>query len=157
MTNNIKNNSDKSDSSINESNKLGSVFISVNASIVKASVNYSKANQDKLVVIAEKQTDHIIRMQKELLKEFKKDKQTERKLVEAKVLGQIKYTLRGQGAALIVFLAGLSFCAFLTYLGHSLLGFVGVIVSIGTIASQFLGKNTSNSTKKSNSNIKPRK
>lgn len=102
----------------NEKANLGGTFISVSASIVKASVNYSKENQDKLVALAEKQTNHIIHMEKELLEEQKKNGQVERKLVEAQVNGQLKYALRGQATALIVILAGLLFGAFVIYLGY---------------------------------------
>lgn len=141
---------------LNSSNKaidsekanLGGTFISVSASIVKASVNYSKENQDKLVALAEKQTNHIIHMEKELLEEQKKNGQLERKLIQAQVNGQLKYTLRGQAAALIVILAGLLFGAFVIYLGYPPIGITGIIISIGAIASQFLDRIKPHSNKK---------
>ena len=116
-----------------------STFISVNASI-QALVNYSTEHQSKLIELAEKQTNHIIRIESELLDEQKKNQQALRELVEFQLKEQITYSKRGQFFAFVLIVLGFAFALTSAVLGISWLAIAGVLAALGTIAAQFLGK-----------------
>ena len=119
---------------------VDSTFISENASI-QALVHYSKEHQDELIALAKKQTDHIIRIESELLNEQKKNQQAIRELVEIELKEQIKYSKRGQLFAFWLVFLGFGFAFASAYFGISWLAIASALGALGTIAAQFLGKN----------------
>lgn len=110
-------------------------FISVNATI-NISSTLTKEEREERLALAKKQTDHIIYREKELLEDYKKDKEIIREIMR----GQLKYANRGQAFAFGVILLGFVFGVVFAYLGMSGGSIASVLAAIGTIAYQFLGK-----------------
>ncbi|EAK3706111.1 hypothetical protein B6H63_00470 [Campylobacter coli] len=92
--------------------------------------------QEKCIFLMEKQTDHIINIERKLIEEDSKNQEAIRNLAPE----QIKYVKKGQLFAFIIVLIGFIFSAFLAYLDHPWLSLAGIVTSIGVISSQFLGQ-----------------
>lgn len=92
--------------------------------------------QEKCIFLIEKQTDHIINIERKLIEEDSKNQEAIRNLAPE----QIKYVKKGQLFAFIIVLIGFIFGAFLAYLDYPWLSLAAIVTSIGVISSQFLGQ-----------------
>ena len=110
-------------------------FINVNSSF-DCLPKLSKEMQERCILLMEKQTNHIIEIERKLIDEDSKNQDIIRNLAPQ----QIKYVKKGQIFAFIIVLLGFIFSAFLAYLDYPWLSFAGIITSIGVISSQFLGQ-----------------
>ncbi|EFO9448509.1 hypothetical protein ACS0H5_000015 [Campylobacter lari] len=90
--------------------------------------------QEKCIALMEKQTDHIIDIERKLINEDSKNQEVMRNLA----LEQIKYVKKGQIFAFIIILIGFILGFALAYLKYPWLSFAGFVTSIGVVASQFL-------------------
>ena len=135
MTKNTNKKSNKSHQNKSASNQtaLQQTFISVNAN-VEIAAQYSKENQDKIITIIQKQTEHIIHIENELLEQEKQDRQVARDTIQE----QIKFTKRGQIFAGIFVIFGFIFSGFFAFLGIEIASIASLFISIATLAAQFL-------------------
>ncbi|EAK0249354.1 hypothetical protein TT02_07055, partial [Campylobacter jejuni] len=116
-------------------NQQNNTFINVNSSF-DCLPKLSKEMQEKCISLMEKQTDHIINIEKKLIEEDSKNQEAIRNLAPQ----QIKYVKKGQLFAFIIVIIGFIFSAFLAYLDYPWLSLAGIVTSIGVISSQFLGQ-----------------
>ncbi|HFN7057646.1 TPA: hypothetical protein ACHGPX_001769, partial [Campylobacter jejuni] len=129
---NLKKSQNKSNITLNQQNNT---FINVNSSF-DCLPKLSKEMQEKCISLMEKQTDHIINIEKKLIEEDSKNQEAIRNLAPQ----QIKYVKKGQLFAFIIVVIGFIFSAFLAYLDYPWLSLAGIVTSIGVISSQFLGQ-----------------
>ncbi len=132
ITPNLKKSQNKSNITLNQQNNT---FINVNSSF-DCLPKLSKEMQEKCISLMEKQTDHIINIERKLIEEDSKNQEAIRNLAPE----QIKYVKKGQLFAFIIVLIGFIFSAFLAYLDYPWLSLAGIVTSIGVISSQFLGQ-----------------
>lgn len=132
ITPNLKKSQNKSDITLNQQNNT---FINVNSSF-DCLPKLSKEMQEKCISLMEKQTDHIINIERKLIEEDSKNQEAIRNLAPQ----QIKYVKKGQLFAFIIVIIGFIFSAFLAYLDYPWLSLAGIVTSIGVISSQFLGQ-----------------
>ncbi len=132
ITPNLKKSQNKSNITLNQQNNT---FINVNSSF-DCLPKLSKEMQEKCISLMEKQTDHIINIEKKLIEEDSKNQEAIRNLAPQ----QIKYVKKGQLFAFIIVIIGFIFSAFLAYLDYPWLSLAGIVTSIGVISSQFLGQ-----------------
>lgn len=132
ITPNLKKSQNKSNITLNQQNNT---FINVNSSF-DCLPKLSKEMQEKCISLMEKQTDHIINIEKKLIEEDSKNQEAIRNLAPQ----QIKYVKKGQLFAFIIVVIGFIFSAFLAYLDYPWLSLAGIVTSIGVISSQFLGQ-----------------
>ncbi|HEB9303921.1 TPA: hypothetical protein RZK13_000085 [Campylobacter coli] len=132
ITPNSKKSQNKSNITLNQQNNT---FININSSF-DCLPRLSKEMQEKCISLMEKQTDHIINIERKLIEEDSKNQEAIRNLAPE----QIKYVKKGQLFAFIIVLIGFIFSAFLAYLGYPWLSLAGIVTSIGVISSQFLGQ-----------------
>ncbi|ECP9345084.1 TPA: hypothetical protein ACHDW5_001905 [Campylobacter jejuni] len=128
----MKKSQNKSNITLNQQNNT---FINVNSSF-DCLPKLSKEMQEKCISLMEKQTDHIINIEKKLIEEDSKNQEAIRNLAPQ----QIKYVKKGQLFAFIIVVIGFIFSAFLAYLDYPWLSLAGIVTSIGVISSQFLGQ-----------------
>ncbi|HEH5491852.1 TPA: hypothetical protein SHD56_001600 [Campylobacter coli] len=128
----MKKSQNKSNITLNQQNNT---FINVNSSF-DCLPKLSKEMQEKCISLMEKQTDHIINIERKLIEEDSKNQEAIRNLAPE----QIKYVKKGQLFAFIIVLIGFIFSAFLAYLDYPWLSLAGIVTSIGVISSQFLGQ-----------------
>ncbi|ECL3019352.1 TPA: hypothetical protein LM653_000743 [Campylobacter jejuni] len=128
----MKKSQNKSNITLNQQNNT---FINVNSSF-DCLPKLSKEMQEKCISLMEKQTDHIINIEKKLIEEDSKNQEAIRNLAPQ----QIKYVKKGQLFAFIIVIIGFIFSAFLAYLDYPWLSLAGIVTSIGVISSQFLGQ-----------------
>ncbi|HEC1889525.1 TPA: hypothetical protein R1804_000820 [Campylobacter jejuni] len=128
----MKKSQNKSDITLNQQNNT---FINVNSSF-DCLPKLSKEMQEKCISLMEKQTDHIINIERKLIEEDSKNQEAIRNLAPQ----QIKYVKKGQLFAFIIVIIGFIFSAFLAYLDYPWLSLAGIVTSIGVISSQFLGQ-----------------
>ncbi|EKH6746695.1 hypothetical protein O8S82_001381, partial [Campylobacter coli] len=131
-TPNLKKSQNKSNITLNQQNNT---FINVNSSF-DCLPKLSKEMQEKCISLMEKQTDHIINIERKLIEEDSKNQEAIRNLAPQ----QIKYVKKGQLFAFIIVIIGFIFSAFLAYLDYPWLSLAGIVTSIGVISSQFLGQ-----------------
>ncbi|MGI7111142.1 hypothetical protein ACNGE5_09980, partial [Campylobacter coli] len=129
---NLKKSQNKSNITLNQQNNT---FINVNSSF-DCLPKLSKEMQEKCISLMEKQTDHIINIERKLIEEDSKNQEAIRNLAPQ----QIKYVKKGQLFAFIIVIIGFIFSAFLAYLDYPWLSLAGIVTSIGVISSQFLGQ-----------------
>lgn len=132
ITPNSKKSQNKSNITLNQQNNT---FININSSF-DCLPRLSKEMQEKCIFLMEKQTDHIINIERKLIEEDSKNQEAIRNLAPE----QIKYVKKGQLFAFIIVLIGFIFSAFLAYLDYPWLSLAGIVTSIGVISSQFLGQ-----------------
>ncbi|HBD2704650.1 TPA: hypothetical protein KIL30_001433 [Campylobacter jejuni] len=132
ITPNLKKSQNKSNITLNQQNNT---FINVNSSF-DCLPKLSKEMQEKCISLMEKQTDHIINIERKLIEEDSKNQEAIRNLAPQ----QIKYVKKGQLFAFIIVIIGFIFSAFLAYLDYPWLSLAGIVTSIGVISSQFLGQ-----------------
>ncbi|MGI7116999.1 hypothetical protein ACNGEM_00085 [Campylobacter coli] len=132
ITPNSKKSQNKSNITLNQQNNT---FINVNSSF-DCLPKLSKEMQEKCISLMEKQTDHIINIERKLIEEDSKNQEAIRNLAPQ----QIKYVKKGQLFAFIIVIIGFIFSAFLAYLDYPWLSLAGIVTSIGVISSQFLGQ-----------------
>lgn len=132
ITPNSKKSQNKNSVTLNQQNNT---FINVNSSF-DCLPKLSKEMQERCISLMEKQTNHIIDIERRLIDEDSKNQETARNLAPA----QVKYVKNGQLFAFITVLMGLVFSGFLAYLGNPWLSFGGIVTSMGVISSQFLGQ-----------------
>ena len=132
ITPNSKKSQNKSNITLNQQNNT---FINVNSSF-DCLPKLSKEMQEKCITLMEKQTDHIINIERKLIEEDSKNQEAIRNLAPQ----QIKYVKKGQLFAFIIVIIGFIFSAFLAYLDYPWLSLAGIVTSIGVISSQFLGQ-----------------
>lgn len=132
ITPNLKKSQNKSNITLNQQNNT---FINVNSSF-DCLPKLSKEMQEKCISLMEKQTDHIINIERKLIEEDGKNQEAIRNLAPQ----QIKYVKKGQLFAFIIVIIGFIFSAFLAYLDYPWLSLAGIVTSIGVISSQFLGQ-----------------
>lgn len=119
-----------------EQSPENSVFVSIFTSI-KASVDYTKENQDRFLDILEKHSDHIIKMDNRFFDVYQKDQESARDFLKSKM----KYKFRGQNFAFATIILGFVFSGSVAWLFDlPEFSIVGVIAALGVIAAQFLGK-----------------
>ncbi|HEH4737453.1 TPA: hypothetical protein SG431_001356 [Campylobacter coli] len=128
----MKKSQNKSNITLNQQNNT---FINVNSSF-DCLPKLSKEMQEKCISLMEKQTDHIINIERKLIEEDGKNQEAIRNLAPQ----QIKYVKKGQLFAFIIVIIGFIFSAFLAYLDYPWLSLAGIVTSIGVISSQFLGQ-----------------
>ncbi|EGC9982177.1 hypothetical protein KZF53_001632 [Campylobacter coli] len=128
----MKKSQNKSNIALNQQNNT---FINVNSSF-DCLPKLSKEMQEKCISLMEKQTDHIINIERKLIEEDSKNQEAIRNLAPQ----QIKYVKKGQLFAFIIVIIGFIFSAFLAYLDYPWLSLAGIVTSIGVISSQFLGQ-----------------
>ncbi|EMC5234714.1 hypothetical protein VIZ45_001875, partial [Campylobacter coli] len=128
----MKKSQNKSNITLNQQNNT---FINVNSSF-DCLPKLSKEMQEKCISLMEKQTDHIINIERKLIEEDSKNQEAIRNLAPQ----QIKYVKKGQLFAFIIVIIGFIFSAFLAYLDYPWLSLAGIVTSIGVISSQFLGQ-----------------
>lgn len=128
-------------------NQQNNTFISVNSTF-DTLPKLSKETQDRILKLMEKQTDHIIEVERGLLDEERKNQQTLRELAPQ----QIKYAKRGQIFAFIIVISGFIVSAFLAYIGHTWLSLATIITSLGVITAQFLDKDSTKTDKNQKEN-----
>ncbi|AJC86328.1 hypothetical protein [Campylobacter sp. RM16704] len=132
--NNIKPKSKKSQAKNNITlSQQNNTFINVNSSF-DCLPRLSKEMQEKCIALMEKQTDHIIDIERKLINEDSKNQEVMRNLAPE----QIKYVKKGQIFAFVIILIGFIFGFTLAYLKYPWLSFAGIVTSIGVVASQFL-------------------
>lgn len=112
---------------------LQQTFIRVNAS-VEIAAQYSKENQDKIIALIQKQTEHIIHIENELLAQEKQDREIARETIKE----QIKFTKRGQIFAGIFVIFGFIFGFIFAFLGIEIASFASLLISVATLIAQFL-------------------
>lgn len=105
ITPNLKKSQNKSDITLNQQNNT---FINVNSSF-DCLPKLSKEMQEKCISLMEKQTDHIINIERKLIEEDSKNQEAIRNLAPQ----QIKYVKKGQLFAFIIVIIGFIFSAFL--------------------------------------------
>ncbi|HEF3809948.1 TPA: hypothetical protein R8J12_001749 [Campylobacter jejuni] len=128
----MKKSQNKSNITLNQQNNT---FINVNSSF-DCLPKLSKEMQEKCISLMEKQTDHIINIERKLIEEDSKNQEAIRNLAPQ----QITYVKKGQLFAFIIVIIGFIFSAFLAYLDYPWLSLAGIVTSIGVISSQFLGQ-----------------
>ncbi|WHN17088.1 hypothetical protein QMK15_02980 [Campylobacter jejuni] len=132
ITPNSEKSQNKSNITLNQQNNT---FININSSF-DCLPRLSKQMQEKCISLMEKQTDHIINIERKLIEEDGKNQEAIRNLAPQ----QIKYVKKGQLFAFIIVIIGFIFSAFLAYLDYPWLSLAGIVTSIGVISSQFLGQ-----------------
>lgn len=110
-------------------------FINVNA-FINPSTALTKEERERRLALAEKQTEHIIYREKELLEDYKKHREVIREMMR----GQLKNVNRGQIFAFIIILLAFVFSAVFAYLDKSLESIVSFITALGIISYQFVDK-----------------
>lgn len=130
-TNKLKK-SDINDIALNQQNNT---FITVNQ-VTNNFHKLSKEQQNRLIDIMEKQTNHIIDIDNSFIDEFRKDNEVVRSLAPE----QIKYMGKGQIMAFIITIMGLGLCGFLAYIECPWLAGFSLLGSLTALSAQFMDK-----------------